>query len=125
WTTERYVEEVEQERKAIGGDSTNFYVVGNSWGGILGMEYALKYQQNMKELIVADMMASIPNYNKYAYEVLAKQMDSSVFKEIMDIEKRRDFSNPRYEELLMPNFYAQHICRLDPWPEPVVRCFTH
>ena len=29
----------------------------------------------------------------------------------MDIEKRKDFDNPRYEELLMPNFYAQHICR--------------
>jgi proline iminopeptidase len=44
WTTERFVEEVEQVRKAIGADATNFYVLGNSWGGILGMEYALKYR---------------------------------------------------------------------------------
>jgi proline iminopeptidase len=125
WTVERYVDEVEQVRKAIGADSTNFYVLGNSWGGILGMEYALKYQQNMKGLIVADMVASIPDYNKYADDVLAKQMDPKVFEEIMEIEKRKDFDNPRYEELLTPNFYQQHICRLDPWPEPVVRCFTH
>ena len=55
---ERFVEEVEQVRKAIGADATNFYILGNSWGGILGMEYALKYQDNMKALIVANMMAS-------------------------------------------------------------------
>ena len=125
WTTERYVEEVEQVRKAINADSTNFYILGNSWGGILAMEYALKYQKNLKGMIVADMVASIPDYNKYADSVLAKQMDPKVFAEIMDIEKRKDFNNPRYEELLMPNFYQQHICRLNPWPEPVVRCFTH
>src|SRR6188474_903501 len=62
WVTERFVEEVEQVRKAIGADKTNFYVLGNSWGGILGMEYALKYQDNMKALIIANMMASIPEY---------------------------------------------------------------
>ena len=125
WTIARYVDEVEQVRKAIGGDSTNFYVLGNSWGGILAMEYALKYQQNMKAMIVADMVASCPDYNRYAQEVLAKQMDPKVLQEIKDIEAKKDFSNPRYEELLMPNFYQQHICRLKQWPDPVVRAFTH
>ena len=125
WTIERYVDEVEQVRKAIGADKKNLYVLGNSWGGMLAMEYALKYQDNIKGLIVGDMVASIPDYNKYAENVLAKQMDPKVFAEIMNIEKRKDLKNPRYEELLTPNFYAQHICRLDPWPEPVVRCFTH
>jgi len=125
WTIERYVDEVEQVRKAIHADKENFYVLGNSWGGILAMEYALKYQDNLKGMIVADMVASIPDYNKYADDVLAKQMDPKVFAELMDIEKKRDFNNPRYEELLMPNFYTQHFCRLDPWPESVIRCFTH
>ncbi|HEY1869499.1 MAG TPA: proline iminopeptidase-family hydrolase [Chitinophagaceae bacterium] len=125
WTIDRYVDEVEQVRKAIGANKNNFYVLGNSWGGMLAMEYALKHQDNIKGLIVADMVASIPDYNKYAYGVLAKQMDPKVFAEIMDIEKRNDFSNPRYSELLMPNFYQQHICRLAEWPEPVVRCFNH
>ena len=125
WTVERYVDEVEQVRKAIGADSSNFYVLGNSWGGILAMEYALKYQDNIKGLIVADMVASCPDYGRYADEVLAKQMDPKVLTEIKEIEAKKDFSNPRYDELLMPNFYQQHICRLAEWPEPVVRCFTH
>ena len=125
WTIDRYVDEVEQVRKAIGADKSNFYVLGNSWGGILGMEYALKYQENIKGLIIADMVASCPDYGKYADEVLAKQMDPKVLAEINNIEAKNDFANPRYEELLMPNFYQQHICRLAEWPDPVVRGFTH
>ncbi len=125
WTIERYVDEVEQVRRAIGADSTNFYVLGNSWGGILGMEYALKYQQNMKGLVVADMVASCPDYGKYADEVLSKQMDSKVLAEIRDIEAKKDFNNPRYMELLMPNFYKQHLCRLADWPDAVNRTFAH
>jgi proline iminopeptidase len=123
WVLDRFVEEVEQVRQAIGADATNFYILGNSWGGILGMQYALKYQNNMKGLLVANMMASCPEYGKYAQEVLMKQMDPTVLKEILAIEAKGDFTNPRYMELLNTNYYNEHICRLNPWPEPVVRSF--
>jgi proline iminopeptidase len=71
WTTEHFVEEVEQVRKALGLNKDNFYLLGQSWGGMLAMEYALKYQDNLKGLVISNMMASIPEYNKYAQEVLA------------------------------------------------------
>ena len=61
----RYVEEVEQVRKALGLNKSNFYLYGQSWGGILAMEYALKYQQNLKGLIISNMMSSVPEYNAY------------------------------------------------------------
>jgi proline iminopeptidase len=125
WKTERFVEEVEQVRKAIGADSTNFYVVGNSWGGILGMEYALKYQKHIKGLVVSNMVASAPEYGKYAEEVLAKQMDPTVLAEVRAIEAKKDFNNPRYMELLIPNFYQKHICRLNEWPDALNRTFKH
>lgn len=125
WTTERFVEEVEQVRQAIGADSSNFYVLGNSWGGILAMEYALKYQQNLKGLMVANMMASAPEYGQYAQEVLSKQMDPAVLAEIRAIEAKADFANPRYMELLLPNFYKQHLCRLEVWPDAFNRTMKH
>lgn len=125
WTTARFVEEVEQVRQAIGADSSNFYLLGNSWGGILAMEYALKYQKHMKALIVSNMMASAPEYGKYAAEVLAKQMPPEVLSEIRAIEAKGDFANPRYMELLMPHFYKQHICRLAEWPDGLNRAFKH
>jgi proline iminopeptidase len=125
WTTERFVEEVEQVRKAIGADASDFYVLGNSWGGILGMEYALKYQQNMKGLIVCNMMASAPEYDRYNLEVLRKQMDAKVVDSIERIEAAGDYQNPKYMELLLPHFYKKHLCRLEEWPDPVNRSFKH
>ncbi len=125
WTTERFVEEVEQVRNAIGADSTNFFVLGNSWGGILAMQYALKYQHHLRGLLVANMVASVPDYGKYADEVLAKQMKPEVLSEIKDIESKKDFNNPRYMELLLPNFYQEHLCRLKVWPEAINRAMKH
>jgi len=125
WTIDRFVEEVDQVRQAIGADSTNFFILGNSWGGVLGMEYALKYQKNLKGLLVSNMMASAPEYGKYANDVLAKQMPPEVLAEIRALEATKDFANPRYMELLMPHFYAQHLCRLPQLPDPVNRSFKH
>jgi len=125
WTTGRFVEEVEQVRQAIAADSTNFYVLGNSWGGILAMEYALKYQRHIKGLLVANMVASAPEYGRYAEEVLAKQMKPEVLSEIKAIEAKKDFNNPRYMELLLPNFYHEHLCRLAEWPDGFNRALKH
>ncbi|MFN8242479.1 MAG: proline-specific peptidase family protein [Ferruginibacter sp.] len=125
WTTGRFVEEVEQVRQAIGADSSNFYLVGNSWGGILAMEYALTYQQHLKGMVVANMMASAPEYGKYADEVLAKQMPPAILAEIRALEAKKDFDNPRYMELLIPNFYHEHLCRLQEWPDGFNRTLKH
>lgn len=125
WTTERFVEEVEQVRKALGLNKDNFFLLGHSWGGILAAEYALKYPQHLKGLVISNMMMSIPDYNRYAETVLAKQMDPAVVKEVKALEAKGDFENPRYMELLTPHFYAKHLCRLKDWPEPVNRSFSH
>jgi proline iminopeptidase len=125
WVLDRFVEEVEQVRKAIGADSSNFYLLGNSWGGILSMQYSLKYQANLKGMIIANMMASCPEYGKYAEEVLSKQMAPVVLTEVRALEAKGDFANPRYMELLKPHFYVVHLCRLPIWPDPVNRSFKH
>jgi proline iminopeptidase len=119
----RYVEEVEQVRVALNLDKDNFYLLGHSWGGILAMQYALKYQDRMKGLIISDMMASCPLYGKYADDVLAKQMDPVVLDSINMLEKKGNTSNPRYMQLLEKHFYSKHICRIYPYPEPVKRSF--
>jgi proline iminopeptidase len=79
----------------------------------------------MKGLVVANMMASIPEYGKYAQEVLAKQMKPEVLEEIRAIEAKGDYSNPRYMELLLPNFYKAHLCRLQEWPDGFNRAMKH
>jgi proline iminopeptidase len=126
WDLSRFVEEVEQVRTALHLTKDNFYLLGHSWGGILAMQYALKYQDNLKGLIISNMMSSCPAYGKYAQQVLAPQFDQKILDTIRQIEKKADFANPKYMELLMPNFYAKHICRipLAQWPEPMSRSFA-
>jgi proline iminopeptidase len=124
WELDRYVDEVEQVRKVLNLDKNNFFVLGHSWGGILAMQYALKYQQNLKGLIISNMMASCPEYGKYS-EVLAAQMPPEILKRIKAIEAEKDYNNPKYMELLRKYYYSKHICRipLHDWPEPVNRGF--
>jgi proline iminopeptidase len=124
WTTERFVEEVEQVRTALGLTKDNFYLLGNSWGGILAMEYALKYQQNLKGLIICNMMASIPDYEKYN-GVLRSQMRASLVDSLQQYEAKGLFKDPVYQQLVFSEYYTKHLCRLPEWPDPVNRTFKH
>jgi proline iminopeptidase len=126
WDLPRFVEEVEQVRTALHLNKDNFYLYGHSWGGILAMQYALKYQQNLKGLIVSNMMSSCPDYGTYANNVLAKQMAPGVLAEVRALEANKDFNNPRYMALLIPNFYEKHILRAPyaAWPDPMLRMFS-
>lgn len=127
WTLPRFVEEVEQVRIALGLDKSNFCLLGQSWGGMLAMEYALKYQQNLKCLVISNMMASIPAYNDYANKVLMPAMDQKALAEVKALEAAGKTDDPRYMELLVPMHYQQHFLRLpyEQWPEPVTRTFGH
>ncbi|MEO6036991.1 MAG: proline iminopeptidase-family hydrolase [Saprospiraceae bacterium] len=126
WDLPRFVEEVEQVRVALGLDKNNFYLLGHSWGGILAMQYALKYQANLKGLIISNMMSDVPKYGQYAENVLSKQMDPAVLSEVRALEAKGDYSNPRYMELLLPNFYEKHILYRPAaeWPDAVNRTFA-
>ena len=123
WNTERFMYELELVRLALGLDKDNFFLMGHSWGGILAMEYALKYQENLKGLIISNMMSDAPEYDAYANNVLAKQLDPSILLTLQMLEERNEFDNPLYMDLLDEHFYPQHVCRIpvSRWPDPMKR----
>jgi proline iminopeptidase len=127
WELPRFVDEVEQVRRALGLDHDNFYLYGASWGGILAIEYALAYQEHLKALVISNMMSSIPAYNAYAEQVLMPAMDQDVLAEIKQLEAAEATDNPRYMELLLPHHYVQHVLRMpfEAWPDPVKRTLAH
>jgi proline iminopeptidase len=127
WEIPRFVDEVEQVRSSLKLDRDNFYLLGQSWGGLLAIEYALAHQDHLKGLIISNMMASIPAYNQYAETVLMPAMDPAVLAVVKRFEAAGDTANPRYMELLMEHHYVKHILRmpLDQWPDPVTRAFAH
>jgi proline iminopeptidase len=127
WQLPRFVDEVEQVRKALGLNRDNFYLVGSSWGGLLAMEYALQHGENLKGLVISNMMSSIPKYNEYARNVIMPAMDQKALAEIQKLEAEHKTEDPRYMELLVPHHYTQHLLRMPPdqWPDPVSRSFKH
>jgi proline iminopeptidase len=120
WTVDRYREEVEQVRRALGLE--RFILYGHSWGGMLGMEYALKYPQHLAGLVVSNMTASVAEYVKHAAE-LVKQLPPAAQAVIARHRASGDYEAPEYQKVLMDEVYSRHVCRLKPWPEPVLRCF--
>ena len=122
WTIDRFREEVEQVRQALG--LTNFYLLGHSWGGMLGIEYALKYQKYLRGFVLSSMTASIPSYMEYAAKLRA-ELPKDVLAILEKYEKDRNYDAPEYQETMLKQVYARHVCRLDPWPDPLQRAFNH
>jgi proline iminopeptidase len=122
WTVDRYLGEVEQVRKGLGLE--NFYLFGHSWGGMLAMEYAFKYQQHLKGLVISNMTAGIESYTKYTNELRAK-LPAEVIATMDKYEKAGKYDAPEYQEIIMTQVYSQYILRLNPWPDPVMRSFKH
>ena len=127
WELDRFVDEVDQVRRALGLHRGNFVLYGQSWGGLLALEYALGHQEELRGLVISNMMASAPAYTAYAEEVLMPAMDQAALAEIKALEATGDIENPRYMELLLPHYYEQHTLRMpaDSWPDPVQRGFAH
>jgi proline iminopeptidase len=126
WDLGRFVDEVEQVRQALGLTPENFVLYGQSWGGILALEYALAYPHALKGLVISNMMADVPAYNAYAQDVLKPAMDQDALREIEALESSGETGNPRYMQLLHEHHYVEHVLRLplEDWPNPVRRAFA-
>jgi len=124
WVLDRFVEEVEQVRKVLGLNKDNFFLLGNSWGGLLAMEYAIKYQENLKGLIISNMTSSFDKYVEYNNK-LRNQLRPTLLDSLKNFENKKDFQNPIYLDLVFNEYYNQHILRMKYWPEPVLRSFKH
>lgn len=122
WTLPRFVEEVEEVRQGLGLEQ--FVLLGHSWGGLLGMEYALTHQQHLKGLVVSNMTAGIQSYLRRT-SALKSLLSPANRARMAELEAAQDYDKPDYQRIMMEDAYPQMICRLKPWPEPVTRCFGH
>ncbi|HEY0106399.1 MAG TPA: proline iminopeptidase-family hydrolase [Rhizomicrobium sp.] len=120
WTVARYVEEVEAVRRALGLE--NFILYGHSWGGILAIEYALKYQRHLSRLVISDMTASVPEYVRYARRIRGA-LPAADQATLTKYEALHKTDAPAYQAV-MSRIYAEHVLRLKDLPEPVARAFA-
>jgi proline iminopeptidase len=109
------VEEVEAFRKAMNLGKINLF--GSSYGGLLAIAYALKYQKNLKSLITAGGLASVP-LTVAEMNRMKSELKPEVVSVLEKYESVGDFENPEYVNASMV-FYHKHLCRLSPWPDDV------
>jgi proline iminopeptidase len=120
WTVEGYRDEVEDVRRALGLE--DFYLFGHSWGGMLTYEYALQYPAHLRGIVISNMVAGIPGYVKYVNK-LRDELPPDVVRTMKKYEAKGDYEAPEYQQLVFGQFYAQHVCRINPWPAPVEAAF--
>jgi proline iminopeptidase len=122
WTVERYRQEVEEVRVGLGLE--NFVLYGHSWGGMLAQEYAITHPEHLKAVVISDMTASIKSYVAHMNE-LREALPADVIAVMDRYEAKGEYKAPEYLEALFQQAYRRHMCRLDPWPEPLERGFGH
>jgi len=120
WEIPRFVEEVEEVRKGLCLE--NFVLYGQSWGGMLSIEYSLKYQHNLRALVISNMTAGITSYLARLGEI-ARNLDPVTLAKLNELEAAQDYDSPEYQRIMMEELYPMAICRCKPWPEPVTRAF--
>ena len=119
WTVELFVDEVRVVREALG--LGRMHVFGNSWGGMLAMEYALTRPPGLASLVLASAPASIPQWVEETGRLRA-QLPAEV-QEVLDRHERAGTTDdPEYTAAAMA-FNRRHVCRVDPWPDCVLRSF--
>ena len=119
WTVDLFVEEVGVLRQALGLERV--HILGQSWGCMLGMEYALTQPSGLASLVVADSPASMSQWVSGANRLRA-ELPPDVQATLLKHEAAGTVDSPEYVEAMLV-YYRRHVCRLDPWPEYVNRAF--
>jgi L-proline amide hydrolase len=121
WTPELFERELTGLARHLGIDG-RYHVLGQSWGGMLGLVHALERPPGLLSLVAADSPASIAEFVAGCNELLGA-MDPEIVAVIREGERSGRTDTPEFEAAVMP-FYKAHVCRLDPWPDFVQRTFT-
>jgi proline-specific peptidase len=99
------------------------HLLGQSWGGWLAIEYMLSHPQGVVGLILASTSASLRQFIAETSRLKAG-LPLEIYQTLKRYEAMRDYHHPAYEAAVL-EFYKRHVCRLDPWPEPLLRTITN
>jgi L-proline amide hydrolase len=121
WTPLLFMDELSQLVREL-GIAGRYAVVGQSWGGMLAMEYALDHPAGLRAIVVADSPASIPLWVEEANR-LRRDLPPPVQETLVLHEEAGTTDDSAYEEAVRV-FYDRHLCRLVPWPDCVARSFA-
>jgi L-proline amide hydrolase len=119
YTVGLFVEEVGAVRRELGLERLHLF--GNSWGGMLGMEYALTQPAGLASLVVASSPSSMEQWVSETAR-LRRELPRDV-QETLDLHEAAGTTDSQEYTDACLVFYKRHVCRLDEWPDYVMRSF--
>jgi proline-specific peptidase len=117
WTVERFTDEIDVVRKALKLEQV--HVLGQSCGGMLGIEYAIRQPRGLVSLILADSMPSMVLWVEEANRLRA-ELPPEVNATLLRHEQAGTTDSPEYRAAVEV-FNRRHVCRLETKPEFVQR----
>jgi L-proline amide hydrolase len=121
WTVDLFLAELDNLLSALGIDR-RYSVIGQSWGGMLGAEHAIRQPSGLRALVIADSPASMDLWVSEANR-LREDLSPDVQETLVRHEQAGTTDDPEYLEAVQV-FYDRHVCRLVPNPPEVTESFA-
>jgi len=118
---EHYTDEVEEFRKAM--ELGRVHLIGSSWGGLLAISYALKYQDHLKSLVTVGGYHNVMMMYE-EMQRMKRELPSKVYRTLRTYEGKGEYGNEEYLKAVEV-FYRKHLCRLEKWPREVQYSLDH
>jgi L-proline amide hydrolase len=121
WTVNLFLDELENLLEGL-GIRDDYHLLGQSWGGMLGAEHAIRKPKGLRSLVISDSPASMPLWLDAAAEMRAL-LPPDVQETLTRHEAAGTTDSAEYTAA-MEVFYARHVCRIVPQPPELARTFA-
>ncbi|WP_413712427.1 proline iminopeptidase-family hydrolase [Rhizobium sp. Rhizsp82] len=121
WTPALFLEELDTLLKHL-GIQDRYAFLGQSWGGMLGAEHAVRQPKGLKALVIANSPANMHTWVAEANR-LREELPQDVQDTLLKHEEAGTITDPEYITASRV-FYDRHVCRVTPWPDDVARTFA-
>src|SRR4051812_24487371 len=122
WTVDLFLEELDNLLGRLGAQD-EYHLIGQSWGGMLGAEHAIRQPAGLKSLVIADSPASMDLWVSEANR-LREDLPDEVQQALLKHERAGTTDDPEYHEAEKV-FYDRHVCRVVPNPPEVAQSFAN
>ena len=120
WTVDLFDNELKRLVSHL-GIAESYDVLGQSWGGMLGAEHAVRQPKGLRRLVIANSPASMHTWVAEANR-LRRDLPAEVQDTLSRHEDAGTIDSAEYQQASMV-FYARHVCRVQPMPPEVQRTF--
>lgn len=121
WTIERFVDEMEAVRAGLELDAVD--VIGQSWGGVLGLEYLLRHPERVRTFVAADTAFDLARMQR-GFEQKKQALGTETITMMARHEAEGTTDHPEYQAAVTLLMY-RHVCRVHPWPESLTWCMQN